>query len=386
MSSLRAFVAMVLRHLARDRSALFFMLVLPVAIIVIIGSTFGGQTRVRVGVVVEDRSDAARELVAELGEAPGIEIREIADRDELTVRLRRFAVAAGVVVPDGYGDRVAAGRTAELEVVGDLTSLQAVAARAAVERSTAGLGGRIAAARLVTAETGRPIEEARAAVDRADGAAVEVGVRDVGEAVIGDRSRFSLTAPQNLVLFVFINTLGAGALLVRSRQVGVLRRVLATPTPAWRVVAGLGAGWMAVALVQSVIIVAVGAVAFGVVWGDPLAAAVLVVAFALVGTGGGLLLGAVGRNEDRVGAVTPVVGLVLGALGGCMTPIEVFPPALVQVAHAIPHFWALRAWRTLIFDGGGLADIAPSLGILVGVAVVLGGSAVAVLRRDLTGG
>jgi len=386
MSAVRAFVSMVLRHLARDRSALFFMLVLPVAIIVIIGSTFGGQTRVRVGVVVEDGSAAAGELLAELRDAPGIEVREVDDRDELTSRLRRFAVAAGVIVPAGYGDRVAAGRTAELEVVGDLTSLQAVAARAAVERSTAGLGGRIAAARLVAAETGRPLEEVRTAVERDEGASVEVRVRDVGEAVIGDRSRFSLTAPQNLVLFVFINTLGAGALLVRSRQVGVLRRVLATPTPAWRIVAGLGAGWMAVALVQSLIIVAVGAVAFGVAWGDPLAASALILVFALVGTGGGLLLGAVGRNEDRVGAMTPVVGLVLGALGGCMTPVEVFPPALVRVAHAIPHYWALEAWRTLIFDGGGLVDIAPSLGVLAGVAVVLGGSAVAVLRRDLTGG
>ena len=60
MSEVRAFVEMGLRHLLRDRSALFFMLALPVVIIVIIGSTFGTDPQVRVGAVGGDGEPTTR--------------------------------------------------------------------------------------------------------------------------------------------------------------------------------------------------------------------------------------------------------------------------------------------------------------------------------------
>lgn len=51
---------------------------------------------------------------------------------------------------------------------------------------------------------------------------------DVGRAQRTGLSRFSLVAPQELVLFVFINAAASGATLVRMRRTGVLRRVLAS--------------------------------------------------------------------------------------------------------------------------------------------------------------
>ena len=78
--------------------------------------------------------------------------------------------------------------------------------------------------------------------------------------------------------------------------------------------------------------------------------------------------------------------IVLGALGGCMVPLEVFPPAMDTVAHAVPHFWAVRAWQQLIFDGAGVGTILPSLAVLAATATVAIAAATAVLRRELTGG
>lgn len=385
MNQVRAFVVMVLRHLLRDRSSLFFMLALPVAIIVIIGSTFGTDPGLRVGVVDAGGGPVAAEIVDRVEATAGVEVRTYDSADELRAAVRRLEIGAGVVLSAELDRDLTEGRTSRVIVIGDLTSLPAFAARSSVEQAVDAGGAPAAASRFVAEVADVPLEQAAQAVAAARAAPVDVRTEEVGDAVLGEMSPFALTAPQNLVLFVFINTLGAGALLVRSRRTGVLRRAISTPTSAARILAGLGLGWLAVALVQSAIILVVGAVGFGVDWGDPVAAVLLVLVFGTVGASAGLLLGAFGANEDRVGALTPVVGLVLGALGGCMVPIETFPPGMVTVAHAVPHYWAMQAWTDVIFDGVGVAGIAPQLVALCGFALVFAVLAVVRLRSDLTG-
>lgn len=388
MRSLRAalaFVAVVWRIIGRDRTALFFMLVLPVAVIVIIGATFGGQERAPVGIVSVDRGPLAGRLATALERAQGVRLVTYDDVEELRRAVRRQAVLAGVVLPAGMDDRLRAGRSARIDFVGDRTSPAALSARIAVSGVIDAVAAPIAAAQIVTAEVGGGFDANLAAADAADSLrGPPVRVEDVGEARRGGLSRFSLTAPQNLVLFVFINSMAGAVLIVIARRDGILRRALATRTPLAVVLLGLGLGWLALALAQSALILAVGGLLFGVRWGDPLAAALLVLAFALVGCGAGLLVGAVGRNEDRVSALAPVIGIVLGALGGCMVPLEVFPAAMEAVAHAVPHFWAVRAWQQLVFDGDGVSAILPSLAALTGFAAAAIALATAMLRRQLT--
>ncbi|MEZ5218409.1 MAG: ABC transporter permease [Ilumatobacteraceae bacterium] len=199
-------------------------------------------------------------------------------------------------------------------------------------------------------------------------------------------SRFSLTVPQNLVLFTFINGAASAGFLVRTRREGVMTRAMSSPASTGTLLAGLGIGWFAVALFQSLLIVVIGAVVFGMDWGNPLAAGILVVLWALVGAGAGLLVGAIADDPDRVSAISPPVGIVLGALGGCMIPFEVFSPTMQSIAKAVPHTWALNGWRTLVFDGGGVADIRGSIAVLSVWVVALLSVASVLLRRRLTSG
>ena len=215
---------------------------------------------------------------------------------------------------------------------------------------------------------------------------VGVTVEDAGDGREGTLSAFSLTAPQNLVLFVFINAMAGGASLVRMRRMGVLRRVLAGPIGAGDIVIGVTAAWFTVSLLQSVLILTVGAVVFGVSWGDPVAAGLLVVAFSAVGAGAGLLVGSLGGDEDRVSAISPPAGIVLGALGGCMVPLEVFPTGMLTVAKATPHYWAMTAWDHLVFDGDGLSAIAGPLLVLAAFAATFMLLAARALRRNLIHG
>lgn len=382
-----AFTAVVFRGIVRDRTALFFILVLPVIIIVIIGTTFGGQPQVAVGIVGGERSPVASSLVSELDQAAGMEAKRFDDVDELRRAVRREAAAIGLVFPGDFDERLSSGEPVGLGEVASPDPQTAFTARLALQGVVGAASAQIGAAQLAAAGADQTFAETLAlatSLSRESGAAVVV--EDVGDERVRGLSRFSLVAPQNLVLFVFINAMAAAVLIVRARRQGVLRRGLATPTSMVSMLAGLGLGWLTFALAQSAVIVGVGALLFGVSWGDPLSAIVLVLIFALVGCGAGLLVGAVGQNEDRVGATAPPVGIVLGALGGCMVPLEVFPPSMRTIAHVTPHFWAVDSWQKLVLEGDGLGAIAPAVGVLAAFAIVLTSAAAAILRRNLAHG
>jgi hypothetical protein len=47
-----------------------------------------------------------------------------------------------------------------------------------------------------------------------------------------------------------------------------------------------------------------------------------------------------GESVLECRGVSLLLGLGLGALGGCMVPLEVFSPVMQRVAHATPQAWA----------------------------------------------
>jgi ABC-2 type transport system permease protein len=78
------------------------------------------------------------------------------------------------------------------------------------------------------------------------------------------------------------------------------------------------------------------------------------------------------------------LGLVLAALGGCMVPLEIFPPLMYRIAHLIPHAWAIEALNDSIATGAGPAQVATDLWVLAGFAAGLLAVATVLLRRTLT--
>lgn len=384
----RQFVAVVLRRLARDRTALFFMTVLPVVVIVIIGVTFGSAGGLEIGVVNHSPdSPAATSLIEALDQRDGTRVTMYSTEDDLRGAVRRQAISAGVVLPAGFDAAVDSGDLA-IPLIALADSSSGMVAKDVLLAATAQVVGPADAARFAATVAGADPAQARAAAEQIAPSLPGVAVTtvDVGKARRTGLSEFSLVAPQELVLFVFINSMASGVALVRMRRTGVLRRVLAGPGGAGTIITGLLAAWLLVSVLQSVLILGVGKFAFDVDWGAPGAAALLVLAFSLVGAGAGLTVGALGGNEDRVGAMTPPIGIVLGALGGCMVPLEVFAPVMRSVAHATPHYWAITAWQRLIFDGDGVGGIAMPLLALFGFAALFLGIAVVALRRSLLHG
>jgi hypothetical protein len=115
------------------------------------------------------------------------------------------------------------------------------------------------------------------------------------------------------------------------------------------------------------------------------AALLLVTVFALVGTGVGMLLGAVLGNAEQATSIGPPVGIALGMLGGCMWPLAIVPEPMRVVGHLFPQAWAMDAFIALIAKDAGLAGITRQLAVLAAFAAALLVLATWRLRKALVG-
>jgi ABC-2 type transport system permease protein len=375
VSRVFAIAAANLRRTFCDRTAVFFVVVLPIVIIIVIGTAFGADDQgFDVGIVNADEGTAlSRSVVSALDRLEALRLRESDSLEALERAVRRNQLAGGVVILRGYDAALRRGDRADVDLVADPTEGATTAVRSAVAGVLNREAAVVAAARFATAEVGGPIEANLEAARRLQGSAATVGVelRTIGTEVERTTSRFAYTAPSNLVLFVFVNSLAAAAALVETRRLGVSRRMLAMPVSGRTILAGEALGRFALALLQAGLILAVGGLLFDVDWGDPPGAIALTLVFVLLSTGAGMLVGALARTGDQASSIGPPIGIAFGMLGGCMWPLEVVGDTVRTIGHAVPHAWAMDAWNDLIFDGEGLAAIAPELAVLLAWTVVV---------------
>ena len=360
-------------RMLRERSNIFFVFIFPLAIILLIGAQFGGDVDPGVGVHLADDGRVATSILESLQADESVEITVFELDDELTSAVERGNVQAGVFLPSGMDDDASSGRVVDVGFItrpdGFGPQLQSVVGSAVSSVMTP-----VSAAQFASGKTGVPFDEALEAAGGqvATAPGLTVSTTALGEALFpATLGRFDLGAASQLVLFVFLTALAGSAALILSRQLGISRRMLSTPTSTGVIVAGEGAGRWAVAMVQGVYIVVVTLLLFRVNWGDPLGAALILVTFSAVGAGAGVLMGATFKNDQQAGGIGVIVSLGLAALGGCMLPVELFSPTMQQVAHLTPHAWALDGFAELVRRDGTVADILPELGVLASYAVVL---------------
>jgi ABC-2 type transport system permease protein len=356
-----------LRRLFRDRMGLFFIFVLPVILLVVLGTIYGGRTAPRIGIVVIDGGPLAEELVGAVRDGDvSLEVKTPADEDSLRVGVEEGTLELGLIIGAGYDEALRTGGTAEVTVLGrEATALSAL--REAVDSAVADQASRIRAARLVQAEAGLAFDDALgvAAAVQAGTAGVEVTAERVGTGIFPEGTQaFAPGAQSQLILFMFLTSMTAATQIILSRQLGVSRRMLAAPISVTTIVVGEVLGRFGIAMVQGLFIVFLSALAFGVPWGDPLAATLVIVPFALVGTGAAMVVGVFANDADQAGALGVMAGMLLGALGGAMVPLEIFPEPMHTIAYVTPHAWAIQGLRAVGLRGVGVTDIMLEIAVL----------------------
>lgn len=379
-------------RLLRDRSSIFFVFIFPMLLILLIGAQFGAGTEgLTLAVAATDTGPLGEDLVSAIEDLDRVTVQRHASGSDVTAAVAHGNVDGGLVIPPGYDTAV---RTSPQGVVLDFVGRPDSLAPALQSLLVPVMGEqnqRVTLADLVTVVSDQfTYGEALAQADAAIGVLPEIGVEreelgaDPLAREFASLGRFDLGAVQQLNLFVFLLSLSSAAALLQSREYGVTRRLLAHPVTAGQILRGEALGRFAVAMVQGIYIILGTLVIFGVDWGDPVSALLILTVFAAASAGAGMLLGAVARNQAQAGAIGVGLGIAVAALGGSMLPVEIMPDTMRRVARLTPHAWSYEAFADVVRRGGTALDILPQLAVLVAMAAVLLGVAGVLLRRTMT--
>ena len=144
---MKGFVAIlrsVIRSSRRERTALIFTLLLPIFLMGLFGSIFGGSgPALKVGVVDLDRSRLSTQLIDVLRTQHGLDVEQGSIAHELD-RVQHDDVVLVAVVPRGFHLHVAGAGTATIETYLDRNQLQPAAlAQGAISQIVDGFAQRL---------------------------------------------------------------------------------------------------------------------------------------------------------------------------------------------------------------------------------------------------
>ncbi|MFN2169317.1 MAG: ABC transporter permease, partial [Anaerolineae bacterium] len=182
---------------------------------------------------------------------------------------------------------------------------------------------------------------------------------------------FAFFVPGSSVMFAFFIMPFIASALLREKERGSFRRLLASPIRHSSIIGGTMLAYSVIVFLQVILLFTVGALAFDMPLGDsPLGLVLTTLITALAATSLGLLLGALAKTSKQADNLGVIAGFVLMFLGGCIMPLYNAEGFIGILSKLTPHAHALQAYRGIMVDSLPLVQVLPSLGILAIFAAV----------------
>ena len=374
----------ILRQRLRDRSAIIFAVLTPLglalAFSILIPNEFN-SFHTRFVVVDHDGDHVAAILVDDvlgsLAEAGVADVDPLSSEADAIAEVEADRASAAIIIPAGFSAAVERGARAEVRIVGGQFPLSLDIAESAVDRFAQAVGA--VQLMVATSVAGGGAADA-STIAAAQAAAGQPGPIAVATTALEGRQADLATfyGAAMAIMFVFFATQYGALALVSDRQVGTMNRFLAAPISAWSILAGASIAGFVLGLVAMAVLAVATTLLQGADWGPPALLIPLIVAAVLAVMGISTLVASITRTPQQAGGLNAIVALSLAAIGGVFIPVSQAPAGLATAAQVTPHFWFLRGIDTLASDAATLADLGPSLGILLAIGVITG--AIGLLR------
>ncbi len=351
-----AMSAKELLHIRRDPRTLYIALAMPVVMLILLGFGFSFDVdHIPLFIADGDRSAAARELRrAVLGSRDFAAVADglgdsVADAE---TALRRGQAMAALVIPAGFERELAAGRDSPVELLVD------------------GSDGNLARQLMGKVEV-----IARTASLRRAGAVLSppLGVKVYTLWNPSGRSALFLVPGLAAFLLAIVAVLLTALTVAGEWERGSMEQLFASPVGRLEIVLGKLLPYLALGMVQLLLVITVGTAVFDVPIRGSLPLIFLAGLFFLSGMlGQGLFISVVARNQlvaTQAGALSSLVPSLM--LSGMLVPIENMPRILQAITVVVPARYLVHALRTLMLKGGGFSVVALDLFAMLAFTVVI---------------
>jgi ABC-2 type transport system permease protein len=361
-------------QIVRDPRTLALTFIMPVMQLFLLGYAATNDVRnVSLAILDQDKSAASRELQDAYRAADYFRLEfEAHSEDELRELIDRGAARAGLIIPPGYGDEIAAGRTGQVAFVLD-GSDPTVGATA------------LSAATLIGQAKSTNLALQRLSARGQSGAfqpAVEVRTQiwynpDLVSAY------YMIPGTIGMIL-QFLTTILTATAIVRERERGTIEQLIVTPIRAWELVVGKLTPYVIIAFVDTLEVLFAGVLIFGVPINGSLPLLLLLAGLFLVTTLGiGMFISTISNTQQEAMMSAMFTMLPTIFLAGFFFPIAAMPQALQWLSYAIPLRYFLIIVRGIILKGVGAEALWPEIIALSVFAVVIMGGAALRFRKRL---
>jgi ABC-2 type transport system permease protein len=356
-------------QLTRDRLTYAMILVMPIVQLLLFGYAINNDPRdLPTAVLVQDQGPMARSTLSALANSGYFEIvRTATSPRELDEAVARGEVQFALTIPADFTRRVVRGDGAQILVEADASD-------------PAATGGAIAAlANLPRTALARDLV----------GAAAKPG-GDPFEVVIHRRYNPEAITSYNIVpgllgvilsmTLVMMTSLG----VTREYERGTMESLLATPARPIEVMIGKLAPYVAVGVIQTVVILMLARALFAIPMAGGWGALSLGVIFFIIGSLAlGFLISTVARTQLQAMQMSFFYIFPSILLSGFMFPFRGMPQWAQVLGSVIPVTHFLRVVRGALLKGLGVAELWPSLSALGLFVIVISTLAVARYRTTL---
>jgi len=360
---LRAVVAKEIRQIRRDPFSLIMLVGLPAFMLVLYGFALNFDVRhVKLAVQDRDRTARSRELVASFTHSTYFDLVATPELgQDLEPLLERGRARAVLVIPEGYGRDLAAGRRTPVQLLLD---------GADSSTATTVLGY----ARALVSEANATLV---ASALSGSGAGRREPPLDLEPRVLYNPE---LKSTQFLVpgligfLLMLTAVLSTALSVVREKERGTMEQLRVAPLRTWELIVGKTVPYLGISLVATLIILVAARVLFGVVIRGPYLDLLIATLLYLFGAlGFGLFISTIADTQTfafQAGLISSMLPSIL--LSGFIFQIRIMPPWLQAITYLVPARYFLVILRGVILKGEGLAPYWPQVVALVvyGLATV----------------
>ncbi|MEW6365637.1 MAG: ABC transporter permease [Acidobacteriota bacterium] len=355
-------------QIRRDRRMIPMILVGPLIQLIAFG--YAANTDVvdiPTVLVDQDRTQASRELVDRF---VGSGYFDVVGAEDTVQGVEKWLVGGdalvALVIGEGYGDALASGETAHIQLIADGSD------------SNSAVVGTGYAARIVTQKGSEALQEAlarRTPLAAVKGAALlvpsspSVRLPPAGRIELIPRIWYNpdlksrwFYVPAVLAMVLMLTTMILSSMgVVREKEIGTMEQLIVTPIKAWQLIVGKLLPFAIIGLVILHLVTALAVWHFGVPFRGSLILLVLLTALFLTNTLGlGLLMSTLVRTQQQamMGSVFALM-IPMIYLSGLIFPIENMPTAIQYVTYAIPLRYYAVIIRGIFLKGAGIAVLWP---------------------------
>jgi ABC-2 type transport system permease protein len=348
-------------HILRDPRTLGVMFIIPIVELMFMG--YAATTNIehlRTAVLDGDKTKASRELIEAYRASNYFDIVHYVESEQELGRLVDGGqVRAGLIIPTGYSEGIAAGKQVQVAFVIDGSDPSVANTVFAASQSVG------------QAQTMRILERTMG-IDPDDMPGVQVRPR-VWYNPEMKSANFMIPGIMGLILY-FMTCLFTAMSIVREREQGTIEQLIVTPIKPLELIVAKVAPYVFVAFFDVLEVLVIGVFWFGVPVRGSLGLLLgLSALFLVTSLGIGIFISSVDNTQQEAMLLAFLTMFLSIFLGGFFFPIEAMPGWLQAITYMIPLRYMLVIIRGIILKGVGLQILLQEVIALVifGVAIML---------------